>query len=175
MNLGEFCVLFSFHLLYSLIFCCCNLQSFHQRRMPSTTISKSTLCCLLTLMTLLVCCRRTRPLFRIYCRRDCVFEKTLFSIKLSAVVVSLQEKKNSTRFENVYINWYWMIANVRCLCSRPAWCLWVEGGKVRLRLLHHQCWLILCEWFEVLYWMFVDAALVFCHLTNFSYILKAYG
>lgn len=92
MNLGEFCVLFSFHLLYSLIFCC-NLQSFHQRRMPSTTISKSTLCCLLTLMTLLVCCRRTRPLFRIYCRRDCVFEKTLFSTKLSAVVVSLQEKK----------------------------------------------------------------------------------
>lgn len=53
MNLGEFCVLFSFHLLYSLIFCCCNLQSFHQRRMPSTTISKSTLCCLLTLTTLL--------------------------------------------------------------------------------------------------------------------------
>lgn len=174
MNLGEFCVLFSFHLLYSLIFCCCNLQSFHQRRMPSTTISKSTLCCLLTLTALLFVVV-ARVLCFVYIAGEIASSRRLCFPSNFLLLLSVYKKKKFYSFENVYINWYWMIANVRCLCSRPAWCLWVEGGKVRLRLLHHQCWLILCEWFEVLYWIFVDAALVFCHLTNFSYILKAYG
>lgn len=97
MNLREFCVLFSFHLLYSLIFCCCNLQSFHQRRMPSTTISKSTLCCLLTLVTLLVCCRRTRPFVsyilpeRLRLREDFVFHQ------IFCCCCQFTRKKNSTR------------------------------------------------------------------------------